>query len=69
MVGVYDGIADLKRHLASTPSAEGYLTTVWTTDKMPLLANMQVNTPISSIRQCARRACGPVGTLRSSHRA
>ncbi len=27
MVGINDGIADLKRHLASTPSAEGYLTT------------------------------------------
>jgi hypothetical protein len=34
-VGVYDGIADLKRHLASTPSAEGYLTTAQTPDKMP----------------------------------
>src|SRR5580692_8744372 len=51
MVRVNDGIADLKRHLASTPSAEGYLTTAWTTDKMPVLANMQVNTPISSTRK------------------
>src|SRR6202044_1152610 len=51
MVRVNDGIADLKRHLASTPSAEGYLTTSWTTDKMPALANMQVNTPISSTRK------------------
>src|ERR1700733_427810 len=51
MVRVNDGIADLKRHLASTPSAEGYLTTAWTTDKMPVLANMQVNTLISSTRK------------------
>jgi hypothetical protein len=56
MVRVNDGIADLKRHLASTPSAEGYLTTPWTTDKMPVLANMQVNTPISSTRKKAQRA-------------
>jgi hypothetical protein len=56
MVGVNDGIADLKRHLASTPSAEGYLTTARTTDKMPLMANMQVNTLISSTRQCAQQA-------------
>src|SRR6202044_1833863 len=51
MVRVNDGIADSKRHLASTPSAERYLTTSWTTDKMPVLANMQVNTPISSARK------------------
>jgi hypothetical protein len=62
MVRVNDGIADLKRHLASTPSAEGYLTTAWTTDKMPVLANMQVNTPISSARQKAQRSSMTVGT-------
>jgi hypothetical protein len=27
MMGVDDGIADLERHVATTPSAEGYLTT------------------------------------------
>jgi hypothetical protein len=63
MMGVNDGIADLKRHLASTPSAEGYLTTAWTTDKMPLPANMQVNTLISSTRQCARQASAAAGTV------
>jgi hypothetical protein len=52
-VGVNDGIADLKRHLASTPSAGGYLTTVRLTDKMPLSAIMQVNTLISSIPVCS----------------
>jgi hypothetical protein len=63
MMGVNDGIADLKRHLASTPSAEGYLTTAETLDKMPWLANMQVNTPISSIRQFARQASTAVGAV------
>jgi hypothetical protein len=62
MVGVNDGIADLKRHLASTPSAEGYLTTAETTDKMPLPANMQVNTPISSTRKYAQQATTTVDT-------
>src|ERR1700722_19916495 len=62
MVRVNDGIADSKRHLASTPSAEGYLTTAWTTDKMPVLANMQVNTPISSTRKRTQRASTTVGT-------
>lgn len=56
MMGVNDGIADLKRHLASTPSAEGYLTTARTTDKMPPSANMQVNAHISSTRQSTRQA-------------
>jgi hypothetical protein len=62
MMGVNDGIADLKRHLASTPSAEGYPTTAETTDKMPLPANMQVNTLISSTRKYAQLASTTVGT-------
>jgi hypothetical protein len=63
MVGVNDGIADLKRHLASTPSAGGYLTTAQTTNKMPLSADMQVNKTISSILQCARQASAAAGTV------
>jgi hypothetical protein len=51
MVGVYDGIADLKRHLASTPSAEGHLITARTAEELPVHANMQVKTLISSAQK------------------
>jgi hypothetical protein len=61
MMGVNDGIADLKRHLASTPSTEGYLTTARACDKTSLLANMQVNTLISSTRQYAQQTSAAAG--------
>ena len=43
MMGIDDGIADLERHVASTPSAEGHLTTFNGVDKMPITLNMQVS--------------------------
>src|ERR1700733_2082331 len=43
MMGIDDGIADLERHVASTPSAEGHLTTYNGVDKMPMPLNMQVS--------------------------
>ena len=35
VMGIYDGIADLERHVASTPSAEDHLTTSRGVDKCP----------------------------------
>jgi hypothetical protein len=42
-MGIDDGIADLERHVASTPSAEGHLTMLHGVDKMPMAVNMQVS--------------------------
>jgi hypothetical protein len=47
VVGIDDGIADLERHVASTPSAEDHLTTSDGVDKMPLGVNMQVSTVVT----------------------
>jgi hypothetical protein len=48
VMGIDDGIADLERHVASTPSAEDHLTTSRGVDKMLLVANMQVSTVVAS---------------------
>jgi hypothetical protein len=47
VMGIDDGIADLERHVASTPSAEGHLTTLSGNDKMPITLNMQVSTVVT----------------------
>src|SRR5271166_1047113 len=47
VMGIDDGIADLERHVASTPSAEDHLTTSNGVDKTPLVANMQVSTVVA----------------------
>src|SRR6266568_979639 len=44
VMGIDDGIADLERHVASTPSAEVHLTTSDGVDKTPMGVNMQVST-------------------------
>ena len=58
-MGIDDGIADLERHVASTPSAEGHLTTSGAVDKTPLTVNLQVSTPITGLRP--RRSAGRAG--------
>src|SRR5208282_2645247 len=47
VMGIDDGIADLERHEASTPSAEDHLTTSGGVDKMPSAVNMQVSTVVT----------------------
>src|SRR5690349_18300225 len=46
VMGIDDGIADLERHVASTPSAEDHLTTSDGADKTPWGVNVQVSTVI-----------------------
>src|SRR5208282_2142284 len=48
VMGIDDGIADLERHVASTPSAEHHLTTSRGVDKMPYVVNMQVSTVVAT---------------------
>src|SRR6516162_192521 len=59
VMGIDDGIADLERHVASTPSAEGHLTTSNGVDKTLSAVNMQVSTPITALRP--RRSAGGAG--------
>src|SRR6516165_271813 len=47
VMGIDDGIADLERHVASTPSAEDHLTTSGGVDKTPMRVNVQVSTVIT----------------------
>ena len=47
-MGIDDGIADLERHVASTPSAEDHLTTSRGVDKMLWVVNMQVSTVVAT---------------------
>jgi hypothetical protein len=55
-MGIDDGIADLERHVASTPSAEDHLTTPGGVDKMPLVADMQVSTVLPARPRVIQRA-------------
>jgi hypothetical protein len=58
VMGIDDGIADLERHVASTPSAEGHLTTSGGVDKTPPTVNLQVSTSTTGLgpRRSAGRA-------------
>src|SRR5207248_9173674 len=48
VMGIDDGIADLERHVASTPSAEDHLTTSGGVDQTPMWVTMHVITAIAS---------------------
>jgi len=50
VVRIDDGIADVERHVASTPSAETHLTTSGGVDKAGLAVNVQVSMPIATPR-------------------
>ncbi len=57
MVGVDDGVADLKSHVASTPSAKDKVTTWAAGDKPSLTVNVQVTAEIRGFVIPVR--CGP----------
>src|SRR5262249_37540189 len=56
VVGIDDGIADLERHVASTPSAEGHLTMLHGVDKMPKAVNRQVSRLLRARANSVHRA-------------